>query len=143
MPDNFDIYSAVPPEKSNLLPPTVQYDRSRFDPLGRVLFVVPRTMPQGQCQFCHSSKVIDPERVQRWEREEDVHSAAGMSCVDCHRNGLDHLMVRGYEGEAEATGAGRSDVDLQGCHLGNNGEEIPQRETGASALARWRSTSPF
>jgi len=22
-----------------------------------------------------------------------------MSCVDCHRNGIDHEVVRGYEGE--------------------------------------------
>ena len=54
MPDNFDMYSAVPPEKSNILPPTVHYNRSRFDPAGRVLFNVPRKMPSGQCYFCHS-----------------------------------------------------------------------------------------
>jgi hypothetical protein len=127
MPDNFDIYSAVPPEKSNVLPPTIQYDRSRFDPVGRVLFQVPRKIPPEQCYFCHSSKVIGSAQTQRWEMEGDVHLAAGMTCVDCHRNGLDHLMVRGYEGEAEETGrSGASSLTCRGCHLRNDGESISQ-----------------
>jgi len=126
MPDNFDLYSAVPPEQSNSLPPTVTYNASRFDVAGRVLFNVPRKMPSTQCSFCHSSKVIDPSRPERWQGEEDVHSAAGMTCVDCHRNGLDHLMVRGYEGEAET--AGRPVAALftcRGCHMGSIDAPVP------------------
>ncbi len=126
MPDNFDLYSAVPPEQSNVLPPTVTYNASRFDIAGRVLFNVPRRMPPTQCLFCHSAKVIDPSKPDRWQGEEDVHIAAGMTCVDCHRNGLDHNMIRGYEGEAEATGRPAvASFTCRGCHLGSADAPVP------------------
>jgi hypothetical protein len=121
MPDNFDLYSAVPPEKSEFLPPTVAYNKSRFDAAGKVLFNVPRKMPSAQCSFCHSSKVIDPRLPERWETDEDVHIAAGMTCVDCHRNGLDHQITRGYEGEAKETGRPAvSSLTCEGCHMGSD-----------------------
>jgi hypothetical protein len=126
MPDNFDLYSAVPPEQSSVLPPTVTFNVSRFDIAGRVLFNVPRKMPPTQCLFCHSSKVIDPSKPDRWQGEEDVHIAAGMTCVDCHRNGIDHNMVRGYEGEAEVTGrSAAASFTCKGCHLGNADAPVP------------------
>ena len=31
--------------------------------------------------------------------ESDVHLKAGLNCIDCHRNGLEHDMVRGYEND--------------------------------------------
>lgn len=127
MADSYDLYSAVAPEKSSALPPTVTYDQSRFDRAGRVLFNVPRRMPPGQCYFCHSSKIVDPARSERWEGEEDVHIARGMTCVDCHRNGLDHQMIRGYEGEAETTGrAAVASLTCQGCHLGATPAAVPR-----------------
>lgn len=122
MPDNFDLYSAVPPEQSGKLPPTVSYNGSRFDVVSRVLFDVPRRMPKSECLFCHSSRVID--RSERWESEEDVHMAAGMVCVDCHRNGLDHQILRGYEGEAVGKRAGAG-FTCKGCHLGTEKESVP------------------
>ncbi len=62
----------------------------------------------------------------RWEGEEDVHLAAGMTCVDCHRNGLDHMMIRGYEGEAEAAGrTAAMTLTCRGCHIGNNDGRVP------------------
>jgi hypothetical protein len=126
MPDNYDLYSAVPPEKSNELPPTVTYNTSRMDVLGRVLFSVPRRMPPTQCEFCHSSRVIDPDHSQRWEVEGDVHIAAGMLCVDCHRNGIDHMMIRGYEGESELRGQPAvASFSCRGCHLGTEDESVP------------------
>jgi len=126
MPDNFDLYSSVPPEKSEFLPPTVTYNKSRFDVAGKVLFGVPRKMSPVQCSFCHSSKVIDPRQPDRWEAEEDVHVAAGMTCVDCHRNGLDHQMTRGYEGEAEVAGRpAASSLTCRGCHLGSGDGGVP------------------
>jgi nitrate/TMAO reductase-like tetraheme cytochrome c subunit len=119
MPDNYDLYSAVPAERSDRVPPTVHFNASRFDVSGRVLFNVVRKIPPSQCYFCHSSKVANVTGAERWEKEEDVHIAAGMICVDCHRNGVDHNMARGYEGEAGATGK-RSIASLtcKGCHLG-------------------------
>jgi len=126
MPDNYDLYSSVPPEKSDELPPSVTYNSSRLDVAGRVLFNVPRKLPPSQCEFCHSSRVIDPNQPERWEGEEDVHIAAGMLCVDCHRNGIDHRMIRGYEGEAELTGQPRvASFTCRGCHLGSGDEPVP------------------
>ena len=126
MPDSYDMYSAVPPEQSNVVPPTVAYNASRMDGSGRVLFTVPRRMPPSQCQFCHSSRVIDQARTERWEGEEDVHIAAGMVCGDCHRNGIDHQMIRGYEGEAELRGQSHvASFTCRGCHLGSSGEPVP------------------
>lgn len=120
MPGNFDIYSAVPAERSEVLPPTVSYNRSKFDNAGRVLFDVVRRPPAERCYFCHSMKVVDPIRQERWQQGEDVHVAAGMVCVDCHHNGLDHQMVRGYDGEAEIIGKpAATSFTCKGCHLGS------------------------
>ena len=126
MPDNYDLYSAVPPEKSDELPPTVTYNSSRMDVAGRVLFNVPRRIPPSQCEFCHSSSVIDPAHREHWEGEEDVHIAAGMLCVDCHRNGIDHRMIRGYEGESGQRGQPRvASFTCRGCHLGSSDDPVP------------------
>lgn len=126
MPDNYDLYSVVPPERSGVLAPTVTYNSSRFDVANRVLFDVPRRMPHAQCAFCHSTKLIEPSPAERWEGEEDVHIAAGMECVDCHRNGLDHRMIRGYAREAAETGRpGAAAFTCAGCHIGVEGAEVP------------------
>ena len=126
MPDNYDLYSVVPPERSGVLPPTVTYNASRFDAANRVLFDVPRRMSHTQCAFCHSTRVVDPSVNERWQGEEDIHLAAGMECVDCHRNGLDHWMIRGYEGEAVESGRpAAASFTCAGCHIGVAGAEIP------------------
>ncbi len=126
MPDNYDLYSVVPPERSGVLPPTVTYNGSRFDVANRVLFDVPRKMSPAQCAFCHSARVVDPSVSERWEGEEDVHVAAGMQCVDCHRNGIDHRMIRGYAQEAAETGRpAAASFTCAGCHVGVDGAEVP------------------
>ncbi|MBP1654486.1 MAG: hypothetical protein H6Q28_1042, partial [Bacteroidetes bacterium] len=126
MPDNYDLYSVVPPERSGVLPPTVTYNAARFDVANRVLFDVPRRMSQTQCAFCHSAKVVDPSVSERWEGDEDVHIAAGMECVDCHRNGVDHRMIRGYAREAAETGRpAAASFTCAGCHIGVDGAEVP------------------
>ena len=126
MPDDYDLYSAVPSEKSDMLAPQVSYNPSRFDAAGRVLFNVPRRMSATQCAFCHSSKVIDPSQGERYLSEGDVHIEAGMICVDCHRNGIDHAIIRGYEGEAENRGKGEiARFTCRGCHLGSESETQP------------------
>jgi hypothetical protein len=66
-------------------------------------------------------KEVGPGAPQSWEREEDVHLAAGMTCTDCHRNGIDHRITRGYREEAEE----RNDPTVrtyscEGCHLGGD-----------------------
>lgn len=126
MPDNFDIYFGIDPDNSKAIPPTVTYDNSRFNDRNEVFFDVVRRVPAERCYYCHSSKEITHNRSERWEADEDIHMTAGMICVDCHRNGLDHNMVRGYEGEPQAEGnAFAASLSCQGCHLPSDDSEAP------------------
>jgi hypothetical protein len=77
--------------------PAIKYDRARFDTENNVLFQVSRRAPVNNCYYCHTSESALGDA--RWHSDLDVHIKAGLLCVDCHRNGLDHAIVRGYEGE--------------------------------------------
>lgn len=104
--------------------PKFEYDHSRFNPGGTITFDLTKKVPNDRCYYCHSS--LDAGKTsqgaplqQRWRHDRDIHLAKGMLCVDCHRHGLDHMVVRGYEGEA----ADRKDPNLAsltcaGCHNG-------------------------
>lgn len=124
MPDNYSIYGSLL-DDGRKIPPSVAYDKTRFNTQGKVLFNIVRQVPNERCYFCHSTKIITDES-ERWEFDEDVHLVAGMKCVDCHRNGLDHDMVRGYEGEAEEYDKpGAATLTCKGCHLGEDLSESP------------------
>lgn len=77
--------------------PGIKYERRRFDAADFVTFSVTRRPPAQNCYYCHSSESHLGD--DRWHSDRDVHLRAGMLCVDCHRNGIDHQVVRGYEGE--------------------------------------------
>ena len=94
--------------------PKVTLDVSRFRD-GRKLFVdLKKEVPAQRCYFCHSNKDIDGHN------DDDVHIKAGLTCVDCHNNGIDHKIVRGYEGEE-----GAETATCSGCHLGAGDCEKP------------------
>lgn len=118
MPEQYDIYTAVPASVTDKIPPSVSYERSRFNSKNEVFFDIVRDIPSERCYFCHSTKVSS---VERWQQDDDVHVQAGMLCVDCHSNSLDHNMTRGAESEAASTHA--SSLTCEGCHLG--GEDRP------------------
>ena len=69
------------------------------------------TVPYGEAGRAGLGVVIEKDRLDRrdanaglesrWTHDGDIHLIKGMLCVDCHRNGADHMMVRGYEGEFE------------------------------------------
>lgn len=127
MPDNYDIYSGATPDISDAVPPSVEYDKNRFNSKGKVLFDIVREAPDQRCYFCHSAKSINESRIERWEVDKDVHLAAGLTCVDCHRNGLDHSITRGYEWEAENTGnSSVASFSCAGCHLRDRESPVPQ-----------------
>ena len=127
MPDNYDIYSGTAPDLGDAIPPTIEYDKSRFNSQGKILFDIVRKAPNQRCYFCHSTKAINENQAERWEMDEDVHIASGMKCVDCHRNGLDHSMIRGYEWEAENTDKTEAaSFSCAGCHIRDNVSEFPQ-----------------
>jgi hypothetical protein len=91
--------------------PAINYNRARFDTENNVLFQVSRRPPVNNCYYCHTSESELGDS--RWHSDLDVHIKAGLLCVDCHRNGLDHAIVRGYEGEAKDRTITDTAVDLR------------------------------
>jgi len=126
MYDPFDPFSVKSAQSGRNKPPTITYHKNVFDYENSVFFNILREVPSHRCYFCHSNLYIGEEVTEKWSEDEDIHLKAGMTCVDCHRNGIDHNIVRGYEGE-EAT----SDNELaaasscEGCHLGEHSASEP------------------
>jgi hypothetical protein len=109
--------------------PTVSYHEHRFDEEGRVLVEIVREVLDHRCYYCHSNVYYtdDEEKTEKWMADEDVHLKAGLTCVDCHRNGVHHNIVRGYEGEeAVSDNPVAATTSCQGCHLGDEHGERPE-----------------
>ena len=121
MPDVYDIYAGFAPDLPGKVPPGVSYDPARFNPRGEVFFDITRKVAAERCYYCHSTSAAAPGP---WTGDEDVHLQAGMRCVDCHRNGLDHNMVRGFEGETPA-GTPAAALTCRGCHIPDPDAERP------------------
>jgi len=103
-----------------------KYRANTFDDTNRVLFSIVRKVANERCYFCHSNVNVERHGSEKWTADEDIHLTAGMTCVDCHRNGLGHNITRGYEGEDEVSEnllAGTS--TCEGCHLGT-GSSVPE-----------------
>ena len=99
---------------------TTTYKEGLFDSEDMVLFDITGKPLNERCYFCHSNKdmSVDPEK--EWTQDQDVHLQSGMNCVDCHRNGDDHMITRGIETE----GPGKT-LTCEGCHLGDH-EQVPE-----------------
>ncbi|MCR9293196.1 MAG: hypothetical protein NXI32_10785 [bacterium] len=97
--------------------PKLEYDIDRFASDGKVFFDLVREPKNDSCYYCHTNMPADAVTGQRWLHDEDVHLQAGMSCVDCHRNALDHHMVRGFDGEVHPAGSLVAALSCQGCHM--------------------------
>lgn len=92
MPDWWNVYMGESPDDhAYRVPPTANYDRALFDSKHRLWFDIGKPMDRN-CLQCHSSH---PVGAQRMDVPGDVHAAAGLACVDCHRNGEDHQILRG------------------------------------------------
>jgi hypothetical protein len=98
-PDDWDPFMPPDPDYPERSGPSLVFDESRFDPDDRVLFEIVRQPDDSRCYFCHTVRPVGPSAPPPWQLDQDVHLAAGMSCVDCHRHGVDHAMNRGFEGE--------------------------------------------
>jgi hypothetical protein len=96
IPNNYDPFMPHQLDDPKLIPPCVTYRRDAFDHKNQVFFDIVRKVPAERCYFCHSNFDVVKEK---WAADEDVHLAAGLTCIDCHRNGLEHNIIRGYEGE--------------------------------------------
>jgi len=120
MDDTFDYLmpDMVMDEKKKPLVPTVTYQPSAFDHKDQVLFHVSGRIPADRCYFCHSDINVNQGGNEKWQADEDVHLTAGLTCVDCHREGLEHNTIRGYEGEVNANEMAAR-TSCKGCHLGD------------------------
>ncbi|MBA7716074.1 hypothetical protein ES703_125136 [subsurface metagenome] len=126
MPDGYDPFMPEPPGPKKI-PPTITYRQNTFDDKNKVFFDIVRKVPNQRCYFCHSNIDID-NGSHKWVQDEDVHLAAGLSCVDCHRHGLMHNIIRGYEDEASAsTNQLAATSSCNGCHTtGRLGAPVPK-----------------
>jgi hypothetical protein len=93
--------------------PKVVYNTDQFMADNKVTFQITRQIPDERCLFCHSVQLAGATSA---NRSLDVHIAAGMHCVDCHRNGLDHQISRGYVEEGNQPGP----LTCEGCHMGRD-----------------------
>ena len=108
------------------IPPAVEYDTSLFDKAKHRTFIKVARPQDTRCMHCHS--VTEPGK-HNWQVSGDVHSAAGLKCVSCHRNGEDHKIIRGYAGEAADKNAPAvGELSCKGCHYGAEGA------SGAAAM---------
>ena len=133
MPDHYDIYYGLAPDESKSITPQIDYNKNAFNEKGEVFFDVTRNIPNKNCYFCHSTLTVDYQRSEFWQHGEDVHLQRGMNCVDCHRNGLDHQIIRGYENENEERRFPELvDFTCEGCHASNeNGLSVSHNNKGS------------
>jgi nitrate/TMAO reductase-like tetraheme cytochrome c subunit len=113
------------------IPPSVTYDATQFDSKGRAWLNVGKPDDQ-RCLYCHSVAKAGEERAHSMG---DIHSAKGIGCADCHKNGLNHDISRGDEKVAAKDSTQTSatavtaaekekqaesvDLSCRGCHLGD------------------------
>lgn len=155
-----------PDDHTYAVPPAVDYDPAQFDSKHSAWFDLGKPQDQN-CLQCHSTHPVGTPRT---EVHGDVHAAAGLSCVDCHRNGLDHQILRGTTdamscaachvetgqlGAPIAHHKGLPPIHFEtltctACHSGVNpaGEPVRMRTSRANRLgihgrAQWFTESPF
>jgi hypothetical protein len=116
LPGTWDLYDGPNPDDTEwAVVPNVRYRPSPFDSKNRVFFDIAPKIDDQRCLTCHSVTRVGEDRV---TAHEDIHTAAGMGCVDCHRGNISHSMARGYEMEAEDyQDEKRSQFSCWGCHL--------------------------
>lgn len=110
-------------DKIFAVPPSMQYDARQFDAKNRAVLDLDAPTPNN-CENCHQTSQVG---LGRKDMERDVHLRAGMACVDCHRNGEDHKITRGYEGEAQCQNKCPRDKAMAnatcvGCHVAKDGK---------------------
>jgi hypothetical protein len=126
MPNTYDPLMPKAFDDPKLTPPSIAYRKEIFDSKNQVFFNVVREVPNERCYFCHSNMYLVKQETEKWQSDQDVHLAAGLACVDCHRNGMDHNITRGYEGEEIVSKNPLAAASsCQGCHLEGKSSSIP------------------
>jgi len=126
MYDPYDPFSVESAQSGKTKPPTITYHDNVFDYENTVFFDLHREVPSQRCYFCHSNLYIGEGHTEKWHCDEDIHMKAGMTCVDCHRHGIAHNIIRGYTGE-EKDSANKlaATSSCEGCHLGDKSSSDP------------------
>jgi len=123
MPDNFDIYNTntyVDVDLRTTPPPTIIYDSKKFDDDNKVFLDITKNIDNKRCLYCHSS-TINSESEKFIFEQEDVHISSGMSCVDCHKNGMNHEIISGYAEEyIDKKYEQLYSFSCEGCHISSN-----------------------
>jgi hypothetical protein len=119
--------------------PPVKFERRRFDLAEHVTFEVTRKAPAENCLFCHTSNPNIGDT--RWHSDGDVHLRAGMRCVDCHRNAIDHQVVRGYDDESEDRTVTPSQIALRAKFLLRDNPAM--KDDDAKRLAEFQLRGEF
>ncbi len=93
------------------------HQAARFDHEGRVLLDVTRHPPERNCLACHATRTPGDAEAPSFACDRDIHLAAGMTCTDCHRNGIDHRITRGDASGLDAKHhPGNLTLSCEGCH---------------------------
>ncbi len=130
MSANWDAKEAAK-EDTELDPgPKLFYDLGQFNAENMVFLPVSKKPSASRCYFCHTTQqAVDRDNF--WHSQTDVHLQAGLTCSDCHRHGIDHQVVRGYENEGQER---NSEVvaafSCKGCHMGVEGATNPEIAMG-------------
>ncbi len=116
LPSTWDIFDGPNPNDTEwAVVPTVRYWPSQFDSNQRLFFDIAPRIDDQRCLACHSVTRVGENRL---TAHQDVHTAAGIGCVDCHRNEISHNMIRGYEGEAvDYQDERKAEFSCWGCHM--------------------------
>ena len=97
------------------VPPHVAYDTRLFDAKDRTVLDVGAPRNEN-CLNCHSTSQAG---MHHKDIDGDVHLRAGMTCTDCHGNGEDHAIARGFEGDNTGKmDKTRATASCVGCHMG-------------------------
>jgi hypothetical protein len=121
LPDDFDPFMPPDFDSSGGGGPMLTYDPTRFNSDERTFMDLTRRPETARCYFCHTYREVGGNAPEQWQADHDIHLRSGLSCTDCHRNGLDHQLVRGYEGEPRSdTDPAVESASCRGCHYGGN-----------------------
>jgi hypothetical protein len=113
LPETFDRILGEAPDAPQFVPAVI-FDKTRFGYKDSAFVdIAAAKLPNNRCYYCHSTHRVDK---QEFETQEDVHMARGLSCVACHRNGINHEISRNYEGETHRA----EGYSCRGCHLGQS-----------------------
>ncbi len=124
---SYNYFDGVGPRTWIDLPPRIEYNDNTYNSQNKVFFDLTRDVPNERCYFCHTTVHKGEYDSEKWRRDEDIHLTSGMQCVDCHRNGMDHMIVRGYAAEAGERGDDSiHTLSCEGCHIGSHNGETPK-----------------